>query len=520
MRKFLVVAAVGALVLLMSAPVMALDFKFGAEYRVRFYDYANVGFTSQAGSNPRGIQTRVRPRFDVSDDNGNIQATLRLEYGDTEWGGGGGANGSPYGRLNGGGSPGIGSSNVSLPQSGARVGNGAGGAAGTDGVSIETKWAYMDFALPFGIPLRIRAGQQAWYLPDSMIIDDDFSGLKAYGSIKPVSYEFWFFRGSRADGSTAVPAGAAGALSATTTKDNSMDFYGGKLDFALAKAINPYLYGFYVDNRAACVTGNTGSTAYAPAAACANSDHTRPGYYIGVGATGDLGFMSWDINGIYGKQDGGPMGTLFGVDGQPLEVKGYAIQGGVHIPIGPLRWNIVGSYASGDKQDNSGHESDAFPGGPAPSWSGPSQVAGGTYELIGEGGAFDVVTFNQGMTNLWTIGTSIEYNPVKALTLRAHYLFAGFASSSGNCARSKGTPTHCFGPSWQGSGWTQTGTNVNGNPVGTGGIASKSTLGQEFGLKAEYLIWTGFKVQGFAGWLIPSEGDTAGKYILQLYYNF
>jgi hypothetical protein len=36
MRKFLWVVAVGFLVLAMAAPAMALDFKFGAEYRVRF----------------------------------------------------------------------------------------------------------------------------------------------------------------------------------------------------------------------------------------------------------------------------------------------------------------------------------------------------------------------------------------------------------------------------------------------------------------------------------------------------
>ena len=47
MRKFLMAVAIGGLVLLLAAPAMALDFKFGAEYRVRFYDYANTVFTAR-----------------------------------------------------------------------------------------------------------------------------------------------------------------------------------------------------------------------------------------------------------------------------------------------------------------------------------------------------------------------------------------------------------------------------------------------------------------------------------------
>jgi len=41
MRKFLKVTAIVGLALLVAAPAMALDFKFGAEYRVRFYSNLN-----------------------------------------------------------------------------------------------------------------------------------------------------------------------------------------------------------------------------------------------------------------------------------------------------------------------------------------------------------------------------------------------------------------------------------------------------------------------------------------------
>lgn len=503
MRKFLMVVAVGALALLVAAPAMAVDFKFGAEYRVRFYDFANAGFNNVQGTNPRGVQLRIRPRFDASDDNGNITATWRAEYGDTQWGGGGGANGNPVGIDR------FGSNfSYSLAPSSNRVGNGAGGAAGADGVALETKWGYIDFAMPFGVPLRVRAGIQPWYLTKGLVTDDDYSGVRMYGSIKPVSYEAWWFRAARAGFTGANPANFS------TTKDNAADFYGGKLDIAVAKAFNPYIYYIYGDNRANC-TGDTAGTfnnALAGCAAALGNDRVRPQHYVGLGFVGDLGFMSYDLDWVYGYAKGGPNGTLVNAFGEVVNVKGWVLDGGVHVPIGPVRINFVGSYATGDNQRKA-NKSSAFPGGPGPSWSGPSQVAGGAYELIGEGGRFDVITSTQqANTNLWTIGASVEYNPVKALTLRAHYLFAGFAKKDGNCARFVPGSVQCFGNVYQGKDY---------NPAtGRGGIADKSTLGQELGLLAEYTMWTGFKVQGFTGWLIPSSGDTEGKYILQLLYNF
>ena len=113
MRQYFKLMAVVALALLVATPAMALDFKFGAEYRVRFYDMVNQGFNDGPGTNPGGVQLRVRPRFDVSDDNGNMTATLRLEIGDIEWGDGGGAMGVTNG--------------VNFTPGSARIGNGSGG---------------------------------------------------------------------------------------------------------------------------------------------------------------------------------------------------------------------------------------------------------------------------------------------------------------------------------------------------------------------------------------------------------
>jgi hypothetical protein len=51
-------------------------------------------------------------------------------------------------------------------------------------------------------------------------------------------------------------------------------------------------------------------------------------------------------------------------------------------------------------------------------------------------------------------------------------------------------------------------------------LAGKVALGHEISLRADWDLWTNFKIQAAAGWLIPTEGSTVGEYVLQLYYNF
>ena len=117
------------------------------------------------------------------------------------------------------------------------------------------------------------------------------------------------------------------------------------------------------------------------------------------------------------------------------------------------------------------------------------------------------------------VGFGAEYRPVKALWLRGMYGFAGFTESSANCAfnsAANAAGSACYGPSYTGSGFTRTAANGQG----IGGLAGKSTLGHEISFRADYDLWTNFKIQGAAGWLIPTGGETVSEYVLQLYYNF
>ena len=295
MKQFCKLMAIVALALLVATPAMALDFKFGAEYRVRFYDMVNQGFSDGPGTNPGGVQLRIRPRFDVSDDNGNMTATLRLEIGDIEWGNGGGASGVTNAGTNG-----------NVPAQGARVGNGSGGGIGADGINVETKWAYVDFASPMGVPLRWRAGLQPWYLPKGIIIDDDVAGLRAYGSYKMLSYDFGWYRASSGQPTTpittavctnsATPCTTTNAITATqnasnNTTDNNLDYYQGGATLNIAKWLNPGLYYIYGRN-AASVN---------PAVASQQ--------FLGFTVTGDLGFLKYDLDWLFGQQNGGNSGS-------------------------------------------------------------------------------------------------------------------------------------------------------------------------------------------------------------------
>jgi hypothetical protein len=462
---------------------MALDFKFGGEYRIRFYSYDNVSQATlydhnNPDRNPRGIQIRVRPRFDVSDDNGNMTATLRLEIGDIEWGAGGGAGG-----------PSNGSGTTAGIQGSARVGNGSGGGMDADGVNVETKWAYIDFLMPFGIPARMRAGIQPWFLPKGMIVDNDATGVRVYGTTKPVSYEIaWYRLASGPVAATpAAPNVGQPTLTGGSTQDNNFDEYVFRLDYAAATWLNAGIYGLYGLNKAT------------PAAV---SFTPTDNYFLGVTATGKVGIVSYDLDFIFGAAEGSPAGATLNDAGDDFkDQRGFAVDGGVHFPLGPTTIHFVGSFATGDKRD--GGDSEAFPT-IQPSWNG----AGGLYEIIGSGGTFDVVEVTQDApTNLWMIGAGAEYRPVKALWLRLMYGYVGFHKNKGNCARVLTPNTACLGPSY---------ARVAAGNDGTG----TSTLGHELSFRADYDIWTGFKVQAAAGILAGSVGVPATEYILQLYYNF
>ena len=491
MRKFLWVVAVGALVLALAAPAMALDFKFSGDYRIIFVSYENAqaGNTisnsfgavdgAAGGSHVRDTYLHFRPTFETSDDNGNIQTMLRLRIGWTRFGDGGGASGG-------------GSNNVgfTLGASANRTGPSTGGAVGVRGVNIETLWAYLDFAAPWALPLRIRTGFQPLYWHKGIMIDDNLAGVRMYGSYKPFTYEAGWYRLNGGPATAAVPAGAAGPTPTSASYDNNFDLYHFLFGAELAPWFNPAVDLYYGDNRVNCTP-----------TPCPNpANRVRSSFYGGLALKGKVGIVSYDLDWIYGIADGGMAGT-FGATATGLgqhTVKGWALDAGVHFPIGPVTVSPVAAYATGDGR---GEDSSAFPGGISPSWQGP----GAFYELIGNGGMVDRVTVTQSNAiNLWVLGLVFEYRPVKAMYTKLAWGYAGFAKAAGNCAgAAAGT---CYGPSYFGR---------PDKPM-----TEKNGIGNELSLRIDYTLYTGFKVQSTVGWLIPSRGDTAQEYAMLLLYQF
>ena len=580
MRKFLWVVGVGALVLAMAAPVMAMDFTFGGQVRVRYWDYANEGENGNSatnpGNNPRGADVRFRAMFKASDDNGNIQGVLRERIGWLVFGNGGGIQNpnntaSPALDLNALTSgAAVNTATSGGIYSGDRTGSSVGGGLGSRGINAETEWAYLDFQVPFGVPLRVRAGMIPWYLPKGMIIDDNVAGTQAYGTYGPWSYGVAWYRLNTASRIAAsdlrtAPNGLGWASrDQSGTTDDKYDVYEGKVNLAIAPWMNPGIYFDYGDNRANCEPDRSVSATNSPGLNTAGCDawgRVRPNWFLGFTDTGTIGIVKYDFDFIYGWAKGGiggdfEYGSINGTLGneaqggsiniasggtgqlvtpngpgtpyssaQPITTRGFAIDAGIHFPVGPVTVNFVGSFGSGDKQ-NGTNKSDAWPGGYSPAWNGP----GNAYEILGNGSAtgFDMITSTQSsLTNLWTVGAYVDYFPVKSLDLKAAWAFAGFVNKEGNCAYYVPGSVGCYGPLYWGNGFVANpaGLAVGGNSglfatQGSGGLAGANSLGNEFQVMATWQVYTGFKIIGVMAWLVPTAGDTVGKYCLMLDYNF
>ena len=434
MRKFLWMVAVGALVLAVAAPAMALDFKFSSANRFRIMSVDGIGAeTTTVTTSPFAKSTtnqrnqgdaRFRPYFIVSDDNNNVQSHLRLEIGDVVFG----------------------DTSVASP------GGSSGGKVGADGVNVETKSAFIDIALPFGIPARLRGGIQPYFLPKGLLVDDDGSGIRLYGEVKPFKYDFWWLAANeRQNAGTQT----VGSLTVGPANDD-IDFYAARIDMPVAPALNPYVYGVF--RHGTSVTTNQGS------------DSSEGGWF-GAGSVGAFGIVKYDVDFVIGSD-----GPYFAdaVD----ERRGWVLDGGVEAPVGPAALGLRAMYATGDK-DTTVTKSEDFPAlrrGDGSTMS--SYTVSGNSQLFWDSAGSGL--FQGGYTgtpaNTWTLGGYVSYNPVKALNLKLDYFYIGAPKKATNF------------------------------------FTGKSRIAQEIALVATYQLWTGTKAVAIAGWLIPpgTGGDTAG----------
>jgi hypothetical protein len=346
MRKLFVALLVGAVAVGLAAPAFAADLKFTGDYRFRFQFDKNLPcMTEQTATDCSGndFQTRFRPRFDVETD-GGVRGVLRLEIGDLR-----------HGET-------------------AAVAKGGTGGAGTDGVNIETKWAYIDFPLP-GTPLRLRGGLQGIFLSKALFLDDDFPGFSLYGKLGEINTNLWWVRANNA-----TPVDAEGG--------DARDLVGVDLSFSPTRDLS--LLGYVVYDHDTEIA--------AP---------SRTGYWVGVGAAGKAQNIRWDLDFVYGTKE----------ISATADQKGYGVDGGIGMPLAGIDLELRGWYFTG--HDGSAGDNDAFPvpyvgsGGHEPG----TQVWGG-------GGAIDIDALADNPQNTWGIGVIARHtvNPNLKLTGNLHYI--------------------------------------------------------------------------------------------------
>lgn len=158
MRKNFTVLVVLLMAVLVATPALAaVDFKWGGQFRFRWLGEDNVGWGSDdIEDHSHFIDQRLRLYFTITASE-NLKGVVKLEMGDVVWGFGGGTN---------------------------RVGPGSGGQVGADGVNVELKNAYIDFAIPC-TPTRAIIGIQEVALLDGWIYNDDVAAAVFVTKLDP-----------------------------------------------------------------------------------------------------------------------------------------------------------------------------------------------------------------------------------------------------------------------------------------------------------------------------------------------
>lgn len=146
MKRFTILALIAAFVLGTVALAGATELKVSGEFQVHGDWADNLNFRDKDNDNTNEddfqVQQRLRTVFNFIASE-NLKAVWALEVGTTYWGNGGGRTAT----VQGAGSNGFVSN----------TGSSSGGGLDTDGVNVETKWAYLDFNIP-GSTVNVKAG--------------------------------------------------------------------------------------------------------------------------------------------------------------------------------------------------------------------------------------------------------------------------------------------------------------------------------------------------------------------------
>lgn len=387
-----------------SARAQSVSVTFGGQLKVQGFVFDNItDFKDSTAGAFRDSQSFYNSRFrlftTVESADKKAKAYWALEIGDITWGGSGGASGVEYGCA------GLTAPGATAPDGSARVGNGAGGCLGADGVNVETKNLYLQFEVP-RLPhttLLVGLAQLAFVnVPFFQgFLDDDAAQLRLSWRGTPVGLDLVAAKLSEGDVASA----------------DDVDLYLARLLLDLTKDLRFTVEGMIVDQRnlAGASLGDT--------------------YWVGVTGVGMVGPARLSGAFVYGQREqpaanaatcGGPT--------RPCRERGFGLVGSALIPVSAVDVVVAGWLTSGDATRGPAggsrailsQNSDRLPiPARAQSWYNPPFIA----EWVGSTGLFGAPvigqTLLQDLSGTHGGGVSAQYGLAKDLTLGLGVAYVG-----------------------------------------------------------------------------------------------
>jgi hypothetical protein len=349
MKRALALLVGGVLILgsALAAHAQAPTVSFGGQMRVYGFAFNNILDFKDSGPNGANRDSnsfyfqRWRLWTNVESADKKAKAVWGLEVGDITWGTGGGTSGGEYRGCPGrapfvpnvtvavpGGTPGSpvttpGTVTVTQPGSNVRVGNGAGGCLGNDGVNVETKHAYIWIDTGQWVPnSSITLGiQEVLFMngPLGPYFDDDAAAIKVNLKFDPVDIEVWTSKFGEGNVSNA----------------DDTDAYVARVGVNITKDMRATIDVMLVNEQS--LAGQS------------------IGDNIWIGGTfgAKLGTVQLDAGVVWGQRAIAPSpGAIAGGHSasSPFNETGYGGYVVAQVPIGPINLTGVGWYTSGDSQ--------------------------------------------------------------------------------------------------------------------------------------------------------------------------
>ena len=419
MKKYLVIFGAVLLVMALASPSLA-QFKSYGHMEVGTYWLMNQGFfdKDRGDDNKRGMMQRYRFYLEYGDVK-TVRAVLGFEADSEAWGTAsynqGGYTGTPPAGVSGN------QFNFRPTRIGgptAANGNNM-GATNTDQLSVELKWAFIDFVIP-NTPLSVTAGLQGFFWGGARaqwLQSTDLPAVMLSANFAPHRIEAYWAKQYKGNLST----------------DNDSDFYG--LRWLMKQpGMNIEAFALYSNDRR--VATETWTWAGTPGAAGVTNftltqsniarDYEIPQYWIGAAPSFTFANFTIEPTAIY---QGGKARKYFRNTPASGDVdqQGYLLDLLLRYQLGPgLGFEVEGFYASGDDTGKNDKKTlYTFTPGSESGWS-----FGNTKSIFYFGnGDFQYYGYRQNSVGgHWFGRAQADYSPLAWLNLKLNYLYIGDTS--------------------------------------------------------------------------------------------